>query len=144
MKIKQLTYASALAPHWDASCVREIWTTSMRSNKTNHVTGMLLFANDSFLQVLEGLPDTVDDLYTTIRSDPRHTAAVKILDLDIPERQFGHWSMGYASLSPDEADRLIGRNDFFTSGHCLNELDSGAVRGVLAQFREGGWRQSLE
>lgn len=116
MMIKQLTYVSALAPHYDASCVREIWTTSMRSNKANHITGMLLYVNDSFLQVLEGLPGRIDQLYQTIRSDPRHTAELKILDLDLPERQFGQWSIGYASLSPDEADRLIGRNDFLPQG----------------------------
>lgn len=144
MTVKQLIYVSVLAVHQDASCVREILKTSIRNNSANHVTGMLLYINESFLQVLEGAPDTVDQLFTTICADPRHTSALKVLELNVSERQFSQWSMGYANLQADEADRLVGKNDFFTSGRCLNELEPGIIRGVLAQFREGQWRQRLE
>lgn len=143
MSIKQLIYVSALSKSQDPSCLAEILRQSIRNNAANNITGMLLYINGSFLQVLEGEPETLEPLYVKICADPRHTGAVKVLDIEVEERQFSEWSMGHATLSGGELDRLSGKNDFFTRGHCLTELDSGIARRVLTQFREGLWRRRI-
>lgn len=141
--MRRLIYVSALSREQNRSCVSDIVQQSIRNNKANDITGMLLFINGSFLQVLEGAPDALDFTYAKILEDPRHTDEVKILDTEVSVRQFPGWSMGHAELSRKQLDHFIGENDFFTSGRCLTELNSGAVRRVLTEFREGRWRRQI-
>lgn len=143
MSLRQIIYVSALSDTQGPSCVSDILRESTANNSAIHVSGMLLYVNGSFLQVLEGAHNTLDNLYAKICADPRHTNAIKVLDLEIAERQFQEWSMGHAEVSAIELDRVSGKNDFFSKGHCLTELDSGIVRRVLTEFRQGKWRQRL-
>lgn len=143
MVLRQLIYVSALSRAQSPSCVDDILRQSIRNNKVSDITGILLFINGSFLQVLEGPSDALDSTYAKILDDPRHTDELKILDTEILARQFDGWSMGHAELSRKELDQFIGKNDFFTSGRCLTELNSGTVRRVLTEFREGRWRRQI-
>ncbi len=141
--ITQLVYMSALAENQDPSCISDILRESVANNKAHHITGMLLYINGSFLQVLEGLPEQIQALYEKIRTDPRHKHAVKVLELAVPEREFSEWSMGYAAVEAKELDIVVGKNDFFTTGHCLTELRHSVVLLILQQFRDGRWRRRL-
>lgn len=143
MSLRQMIYVSALAEDEDASCVVDILRESISNNAARDITGLLLYINGSFLQVLEGEPEVIDDLYTNICADARHQSTLKVLDLAVPERQFAEWSMGHAEVSGGELDRLSGKNEFFTKGHTLTELDEGLVRRVLTEFREGKWRRCI-
>ncbi len=143
MSLRQLIYVSALAQHADPSCVGDILRVSASNNALNHVTGMLLYAQGSFLQVLEGEPLTLAKLYHKICNDPRHTQALKLIETEISERQFGQWSMGMGNVSVDELQRVDGMNDFFAQGHCLTDISEGVARRILAEFREGKWRERL-
>lgn len=143
VSLRQIIYVSLLSESQDPSCISDILRESQSNNADNHVTGMLLYVNGSFLQVLEGNRETLQKLYTKICADPRHSSAVKILDHESPERDFPRWSMGHAEVTTAEIDKLSGLNDFFSRGHCLTELDEGIVRRVLTEFRQGQWRNRL-
>ncbi|MCA9738410.1 MAG: BLUF domain-containing protein, partial [Gemmatimonadetes bacterium] len=58
------------------------------------VTGLLLFHEGSFIQVLEGPPDVVEALYARIETDPRHGGALVLSRGLVEERSFGEWRMG--------------------------------------------------
>lgn len=141
--VTQLVYMSALAGNQDPSCIPDILKESVANNKAHHITGILLYINGSFLQVLEGLPKQVGDLYEKICTDPRHKHAVKVLEVEAPAREFSEWSMGYAAIEAQELDIVVGINDFFTTGHCLTELRHSAVLMILQKFRDGRWRRRL-
>lgn len=142
--LEQIIYMSALAPHADESCLKDILAESMARNPAQHVTGLLLYVNGSFLQVVEGGPEELAELYARISKDPRHTAMAKISQHPIEEREFGDWSMGWARVQAAELDRIVGKSDFFASGHCLTELDDSLVKRVLAGFKQGQWRRRIE
>jgi len=143
MSLRQLIYVSALSPHAEPACVVDILRVSASRNALNHITGMLLYAQGSFLQVLEGDPLTLSKLYLKICNDPRHTQALKLVEFEIDEREFGQWSMGMARVSVDELQQLDGMNDFFAQGRCLTDLSEGVARRILAEFRDGKWRERL-
>lgn len=143
-ELAQIVYMSALADHADDACLRDILAESTAKNPARHITGILLYVNGSFLQVLEGHPQTLKELYRRIHSDPRHTGVVKISQQAIEDREFGEWSMGWAQVAAADLDQIAGKNDFFTHGHCLTELDNTVVRRILADFKQGRWRQQIQ
>ncbi len=140
MSLKQIIYASALSKDEDDSCLPRILATAVANNARQGVSGMLLYINRSFLQVLEGDEAILDPLYEKIRQDPRHTRPMTLQIAPIETRQFPDWSMGLAHVSADELDRIGRKNDFFKQGHCLTELDESLARKILGEFRSGLWR----
>ena len=82
-------------------------------NKEHNITGMLLFHNDSFLQVLEGKQQDVDELYNKIKHDPRHTCIQNPLTGQTNERTFAAWSMGFTEIeNQDREFRITGLIDY--------------------------------
>jgi hypothetical protein len=44
--------------------------------------------------------------------------------------------MGFQALLPADVEALIGENDFFDSGSCLDAMDAGLVKSILTSFRQ--------
>ena len=59
------------------------------------VTGMLLYSEGTFMQVLEGPEQTVRALYRSIEADPRHSALIVMAEEKRHGRLFGGWPMRY-------------------------------------------------
>jgi hypothetical protein len=85
-------------PQAIASQVREILATARRVNAERGVTGVLLFSDHCFAQVLEGPPDAVATVYAAIQRDPRHRDLVVLHDHPVNRRSFGAWSMGFGGI----------------------------------------------
>lgn len=83
------------------------------NNSARNITGMLLYCNDTFIQVLEGEDSELDSLYNCIRKDPRHTGASILERRVIKERQFPDWSMGFKKLTDADLSDVEGLNSFF-------------------------------
>jgi len=74
-------------------------------NRSHAITGMLIYIDGSFLQILEGEPSAVLALNERIKSDPRHSGVINMLSRTISQRAFADWSMGFkeaADLSEPE------------------------------------------
>ena len=68
----QIIYASEATEIFNSDQLAELLTTARRRNRINRLTGMLVFCNQQFLQVLEGDPADVIATYDRIAQDPRH------------------------------------------------------------------------
>ena len=66
-----------------------------RNNEKAGVTGMLLYKDGNFMQVLEGEERVVQALSAKIGRDPRHEKMVTLLEGPLAEREFSDWSMGF-------------------------------------------------
>lgn len=64
-------------------------------NQSNNITGMLLYRDDFFIQVLEGGSSAVLPLYEKIKTDPRHHHILEVYRTPIQTRTFTQWSMGF-------------------------------------------------
>jgi hypothetical protein len=95
MNIVRLIYASRLKKKLDHAAVEKIADVSRRNNKKLGVTGALCSSPRGFLQILEGPPAAVNDLYNRIVRDPRHADVTLLEYVKVPFREFENWSMAY-------------------------------------------------
>ena len=137
-----LIYASKETVAFDNDMIVELLALARARNKSLGITGMLVYCEGSFLQVLEGDEQAVLDLYTHIEGDERHAQAVKIIQESIATRGFRDWSMGYAALPRSELGKIEGMNDFFAGQTCLADVDEGRAKLLLESFSRGRWRQA--
>ena len=98
-----LIYISS-ATSWPSTQDLTLLLAQSRSrNLRQNITGMLIYNNATYMQVLEGEPDDVHDIFASICRDPRNNGVVKLLDEAIAGRDFPQWSMGFKQLD-DFAD----------------------------------------
>jgi hypothetical protein len=91
--------------------VEEITQASIRNNKQNDITGMLLAIEGHYLQFLEGKEAEVRILIEKIKQDPRHKDLVVWVTGYREERIFGQWSMGSWMLNNEVLKKLPGLKD---------------------------------
>ena len=63
-------------------------------NVQEKITGILLYKNGHFLQLLEGDEENVRRIYEKITHDVRHTNVTTVVENEMNERVFPSWSMG--------------------------------------------------
>ena len=105
MPLKHLIYLSDLVGR-DESVLPAIVESAMRNNQRNGVTGMLLYADGNFLQVIEGEAAAVESTFVRISQDPRHGHITVLLEEGLAQRHFSQWSMGYKRLSAQDVAAL--------------------------------------
>jgi len=67
-------------------------------NERLRLTGMLLYKNGFFMQVLEGEEANVLEVFADIQTDIRHKKVFKIVSEYIQHRDFPDWTMGFANI----------------------------------------------
>ena len=95
----RLTYASRANDGITPEAMNALCKQARTKNMDLGVTGVLVFSDGIFLQVLEGGRDAVSSLYNRIAQDRRHRDVVLLGYEDIDERRFAGWAMGQANLS---------------------------------------------
>jgi hypothetical protein len=133
-------YSSRASVALDDAAIEGLLDRARRNNAVHGITGMLLFIEGSFFQVLEGEAAIVDQAYLTIARDPRHDRVTRIIHEPIAQRSFAEWTMGFASVQRADAQQLVGENDFFGSAACLEHIHPGRARKLLVAFGAGRWR----
>jgi hypothetical protein len=136
-------YSSAETVEFSHEDIISLLKKAREVNSNLGVTGMLLYEDGSFFQVLEGPSETVVPLYEKIGQDKRHERVTKLIQEPIKERSFSEWTMGYSGVTREELKEIEGLNDFFYSNKCFTELDEGRAKKLLEAFKGGKWRASL-
>lgn len=141
--LSHFIYASAASCAFDSRALQCLLEKSRLNNRRLGVTGMLLFVDGSFFQVLKGHPEHLKTVVRSISADTRHNRISRIIEEPIAGRSFGDWSMGYADLSRHDLGVIAGANDFFDEALCFDRVDHGRARKLLTAFRGGRWRSRL-
>ncbi len=136
-------YASAASRDLTTEELAALLQAARENNARLGLTGMLLYAEGSFFQVLEGEAAVVDALYAKIENDRRHEQVTLIIREPIPKRHFDAWTMGFYKVSRKELAGLAGVNDFFGADRAVVSVDAGRARKLLSAFRDGRWRKKL-
>ena len=98
-----LVYVSSATRPFSGEDLRALLETCRKNNAGFGITGMLLYKDGNFMQVLEGDEETVRGLYEGIVADPRHGGEMTLQQGFTEERQFPDWSMGFRNLDSPEA-----------------------------------------
>jgi len=131
----QLVYISRARQFVGFVDLANILDVSRRRNSDSKVSGMLLSADHSFIQVLEGSKENVEGIFTSILRDARHHSVSVLLRHSVHHRCFANWSMGFEKISSSHS----GFAEVFQIGRTaieerLGEKDVAIVRGFLSGF----------
>lgn len=91
--IASLTYRSEAAEVPSASSLEALLRSARSRNHRVGITGMLVYDKGRFLQTLEGPPDAVEHVWSSIRRDPRHRNVTVMSQQIVPARLFSAWDM---------------------------------------------------
>jgi hypothetical protein len=137
-------YSSIATPLFRDDDVEELLARARTANAEADITGMLLYVDRGFFQVLEGHPLRIESIFAKIGADPRHERVTQIIYEPIARRTFAQWTMGYPNLENRELRAIIGSNDFFSARSCLDGLETGRAKKLLAAFATGRWRSRIQ
>jgi len=98
----QLIYFGQATASLTGTQLEQLLAQARQFNAAHGLTGILLYGNDQFLQVLEGDAATIHSLYARICQDPRHHEVVTYADGAIKGRAFADWHMAYHPLVPEQ------------------------------------------
>jgi hypothetical protein len=107
----QLIYVSSAIELMTDEGLKKILHSSRKNNTAKNVTGMLLYGEGTFLQLLEGDEKDVTDIYAIIERDPRHVNLIKLITDDVDKRHFPSWSMGFVSTNRSALKDIEGYAD---------------------------------
>lgn len=138
-----LIYSSAASHPLSEEELTKLLIKSRTNNAAEGITGILLHAEGSFFQVLEGEPAAVEGLFERISRDARHTNLTVIIREPIARRAFGEWTMGFYDVKSEELKEMMGVNDLFRAGTYLSNINPGRAKKLLEAFTQGRWRSRL-
>ena len=107
-----LVYVSSATVPFSKQDLQELLVKSRRNNTALEVTGLLLFKDGNFMQVLEGDERNVTAVYQRILLDTRHAGSMILLKQHIAARDFADWSMAFRDMNDPEVRATPGFNSF--------------------------------
>lgn len=100
--MKYLIYVSSATSLFTAEDLKNLLLKSRENNHKAGITGLLLFSEGNFIQVIEGNAEAIDRLYAKIKSDVRHDGFLILNEGVTSERNFPEWTMGFKQISRDD------------------------------------------
>ncbi len=133
----QTAYLSSAPTLLTGEDIERILSASRTNNERRGITGMLLYREGNFLQILEGEREAIEALYAIIERDPRHRRIIRLFTHEILARDFPEWSMGFRRLTANSTE-LRGFTDFFDPSFAMSSLAPSRAATLLKMFKNSG------
>ena len=137
----RINYLSQAAPNFSSIDLLSLLEQCQTNNRKLGLTGLLIFGNGTFLQVIEGEDHIVDALMEKISKDRRHTNFQILATFPIEERHYSDWSMGFEKLTEQTISEVPNLKNFTLSDfnpEYLSANDS-VVESLLERHRSSHW-----
>ena len=140
----RLAYISKQTVPLSTDEIKRILQQSIRNNASKSITGMLLFYNGTFLQILEGNEKSIKDLYEALELDSRHKDLAVVYKKEIDDPSFTSWSMGFVDveeiLNKGDKDFVHLFNEAFNKNAENTEIVKDKINTIMEKFQHGAWR----
>lgn len=130
--LKHIIYVSSARELLSEKQLNELLSLCRIANKKHNITGLLLYEDGNYMQVIEGEAADIDQLYFNIQHDQKHTGIITLLNEPIQQREFSNWSMAFKNLSLEEKE---GFSDFMSTS-AEDSLLSGNANTLLLSFKK--------
>ena len=122
-KLFRMAYVSNATKLFSSAELREMLKEANERNKQSGITGMLLYKDGQFMQVLEGEAEAVTATFSRISKDPRHHGIMVLVKGAVQERRFEKWSMAFRDLSLPDHQEVPGFSEFLNTPLTGKEFD---------------------
>ncbi len=134
--IFQLVYISRANENLCYSDIERILKSSRVNNQKNDVTGLLVYKDEHFLQILEGDQSKVMETFSRIIRDKRGSQARILAESYTDFRIFNRWPMAFHDADIDPNMNAL-MNDLFSMALARNKKEKKLVLETLESFRRG-------
>jgi hypothetical protein len=124
-----LGYVSTEVVKFSEEALVALLSEARNANADRDVTGLLLYREGSFYQVLEGSESAVMATFHEIEGDPRHKEVRILFNGKTDAREFADWKMGFLNLDGVDVDTLSGYSDFMARDSQPQEFLENLSRG---------------
>ena len=134
----RIIYVSTAAKDFDETEIEELLTESRRNNLRDGITGVLMYYDRNFIQVLEGDKNTVSACLDRICKDSRHRSHYVMYRGEAENRLFDNWSMGLVPLDRTRqiiSDAAFDLRTIDPRKYTADPLTSTMIRTFLETFR---------
>lgn len=108
----RIVYVSSAVDLFSDQALTDLLEQSRKANRLLDITGMLLYKDGNFMQLLEGPMAAVQTLAAKIKRDPRHRGFIALLHEEEASREFSGWEMGFKKLDAKTVTDIPGYSDF--------------------------------
>ena len=98
----QMIYSSQATAAMSIADLEAILVDARTGNERRKVTGVLVYVDGVFLQILEGDEQVLRSLMRSITSDSRHTGVKVFYEAEVDSPTFTSWRMAYLSATPQQ------------------------------------------
>lgn len=116
-----ISYVSSAARDLTETDINEILNGSEINNNRQDITGLLLYSEGNFFQVIEGDREIIHQLYSKILKDSRHFNVIKLFEKEIHKEAYDGYKSDFIS-----EDARYSTSDFKYYQHYLEVLDKPA------------------
>ncbi|BFM48955.1 BLUF domain-containing protein [Marinomonas sp. THO17] len=103
-----ITYISKAEKVFSDSELQLMLEGFIEKNRLNNISGVLLYNGaGTFIQIIEGEEDSVLAIYEKIKKDKRHSNIVCLRKVNIAQRSFKQWRMGFRNLKNNSIKKDI-------------------------------------
>ena len=102
--LSQLVYVSDRKATCTDAEMEKILSACKKNNPPLGITGVLLYSDKKFIQLVEGESAVITGLYDKIKLDPRHGKVMMISYGPIKEKSFPSWHMGARKIEGNMVD----------------------------------------
>jgi hypothetical protein len=108
----RIIYVSSETAPFSEAQLDALLRKSRNHNLASGITGLLLYKDGHFMQILEGPKPAVLALIAKIKKDPRHRDVSILMQSDTGQCEFKDWSMGFKRIDATTAREIPGYRDF--------------------------------
>lgn len=136
-QVFHLVYFSYASESLSYTDIRNILNSSRKNNARDNITGVLIFREGYFIQVLEGDEAKVQSLINVIRRDNRNHSLKVLIQQKSEKRLYGDWTMAFldGDLSSNATKDLL---EFFEACIDSNTDHKSLIMPLVRQLRASG------
>ena len=112
-QLSRATYLSSASQTFDRSQMHALCEVSRANNREAGITGILLYVDGSFLQVVEGPGRAVEALLARVEQDSRHSGMMVMERTAARDRFFPDWSMEGRGVEYEDLTALYSPTESF-------------------------------
>jgi hypothetical protein len=126
----ELVYTSVASRRFSQRDLTDLLAQSRKDNLEDGITGLLLYAEGHFMQLLEGSREKIERLMVRINRDLRHHDVRVLEEGPVSHRQFSEWSMAFLDFASPQVRALPGYSAFLESPLAIDDGVDAATRNM--------------